>query len=461
MEIRDEVDVLKARLRNEEDEGKVKQLQDRLSSLNSNWEWEGILKKQYGFKENEMNGILHNPKPYMVKTVGGKIVGGPGDVNNYVRKCHYTSMKNAVNILKGGEFWASKDGTWGAGFYICQYLPDDTNARDMLCMNSFGNVYNARYEMPEWKFRRDSGCCDVGIILCVPQSIVRVNNERTRRDERIVEKIGNSPDDTVTFSLESKDLVKEGEVIEIRNTRHFRDVLQKNKHTLIVIKFGASWCGPSNVMTEVFKKLAKKYRSCVFVYVDVDEIDLIAEEYSVSAMPTFVFLKKKNKPLTSSRIQGAYTEKLIKTVEKLANEHSGCAFPGLGYSLTGATEKKTDTCSQYRTVWADKSFVDKLMKPKRQNTQPVKQDPAASAKERRSRMNSMPNPHSGRHNVNKPAYGRAKPTLDLRAERRAMRNTWKCAKCNHLHRVQDLNEIDYFICDRCSHFHERGEVKPR
>jgi len=75
-------------------------------------------------------------------------------------------------------------------------------------------------------------------------------------------------------------------------------------------------------MMEVFKKLANRYRSCVFLYVDVDEIDLVAEEYAVYAMPNFVFLKRKNIPLKGSRVKGLRTEEPVKNIEKLAYEHS-------------------------------------------------------------------------------------------------------------------------------------------
>merc|ERR1719193_1957001 len=112
------------------------------------------------------------------------------------------------------------------------------------------------------------------------------------------------------------------------------------------------------MMEEVFSKLAKKYRNCAFLRVDVDDVSLVAEEYSISVMPTFVFLKKKNIPAKEWQIKGAYSEKLIKTVEQLAKEHAKCLFPGQGHSLTGKSSDTADaSCPQYPNVWADKNFV--------------------------------------------------------------------------------------------------------
>jgi len=480
-ELRDlcqEVDILKAQLSHNQDQEYDKQLLNSLNRLNRNWKWEDILINQYAFKVNKMNGILYNPKPYMIKSVGGKKII-QGDVKKHVLKCHYTTMECAVSILTGEEFWASKAGSWGPGFYISQYLPSESNGRDNICINSFGSRQNKEYKMPEWKYRRDSGCCDVGIMLCVPATIVLSHNEMTYDNNRIVEKIGDSPEDTVIFSLESKDLVKEGEVIDVKNTMQFKNILKNNKHTLIIIKFGAAWCGPSNRMQEVFKKLAKKYRSCVFLHVDVDEVELVAEEYSVSAMPTFVFLKRKNIPLPKSRIQGAYFEKLVKTIEDLSNEYSSCVFPGEGHSLI---EKKSSDISEQggrhnRNIWANETFVQKKLgqnKPQKElhSTKNIDNSPkresrlnlAALNSERRKRQQkAMISPsadpeYKGRRPKNQ-GYQRQRKEVDLAADRRSRKNSWKCPICRDVYPVKDLKGMDFFVCLKCEKCFERKDLE--
>jgi len=158
--------------------------------------------------------------------------------------------------------------------------------------------------------------------------------------------------------------MKDGEVIDIQNTKHFQDTLKKNRHTLIVINFSASWCGPSKMMEEVYSRLAKKYRACVFLHVDTDHVCLVAEDYSISKLPTFVFLKKNNKPAKEWRITGAHSDQLVSSVEKLAKECSGKLFPGQGYSMTCRDRDVGGRCYGYVHIWGDENFVQSKLKTK-------------------------------------------------------------------------------------------------
>lgn len=67
---------------------------------------------------------------------------------------------------------------------------------------------------------------------------------------------------------------------------------EEEKDTLIVIDFHAQWCGPCKAIASDVAGLREKYDNKIIVLkVDVDDSDDLAEEYEVSAMPTFVFLK--------------------------------------------------------------------------------------------------------------------------------------------------------------------------
>ena len=58
-----------------------------------------------------------------------------------------------------------------------------------------------------------------------------------------------------------------------------------------VIDFYATWCGPCKAISPFFEKLKGEYSDKVnFVSIDVDQDTETAMKYSVSAMPTFVFL---------------------------------------------------------------------------------------------------------------------------------------------------------------------------
>lgn len=84
-----------------------------------------------------------------------------------------------------------------------------------------------------------------------------------------------------------------------------------------VIDFYATWCGPCKAISPVFEKLKGEYSDKVnFVSIDVDQDTETAMKYSVSAMPTFVFLDADGNEI--KRIVGADPEGLSSAVEDLA-----------------------------------------------------------------------------------------------------------------------------------------------
>jgi thioredoxin 1 len=63
----------------------------------------------------------------------------------------------------------------------------------------------------------------------------------------------------------------------------------------VVIDIYATWCGPCKMMGPVFDELSKeledKYK---FVKINIDEERDLAIQYSVSSIPTFLFMKNGN-----------------------------------------------------------------------------------------------------------------------------------------------------------------------
>ncbi|XP_076902058.1 thioredoxin H1-like [Bidens hawaiensis] len=86
---------------------------------------------------------------------------------------------------------------------------------------------------------------------------------------------------------------EEGVVFGVHNPDQWKEQLEKHKGSqkLVVVDFTASWCGPCRVIAPILADFAKKMPHVAFLKVDIDEVESVAQEYSIEAMPTFLFFK--------------------------------------------------------------------------------------------------------------------------------------------------------------------------
>lgn len=83
--------------------------------------------------------------------------------------------------------------------------------------------------------------------------------------------------------------------------------------SLVVIDFSATWCGPCKAIAPIFAELAQDTTGVYFMKVDVDENPDTAAKYSVSAMPTFLFIKNGE---VVDRLMGANPGRLGELIEQ-------------------------------------------------------------------------------------------------------------------------------------------------
>lgn len=75
---------------------------------------------------------------------------------------------------------------------------------------------------------------------------------------------------------------------------HFTDqnFIEETHAGFAVVDFYADWCGPCKMMMPVFEEVAEEYKGKVKIgKMNVDESPKTPGEFSVSGIPTIVFLK--------------------------------------------------------------------------------------------------------------------------------------------------------------------------
>jgi len=78
-------------------------------------------------------------------------------------------------------------------------------------------------------------------------------------------------------------------VQRVEDLQQFSCLLSSAEDQLIVVDFYAKWCAPCKAIAPKLALMAEELKAhCVFLKVDVDEAEDVAEKYKVKEMPTFL-----------------------------------------------------------------------------------------------------------------------------------------------------------------------------
>lgn len=93
---------------------------------------------------------------------------------------------------------------------------------------------------------------------------------------------------------------------------NFKEVLANN--TLVVVDFGAAWCGPCKSLAPIIDKIANAYEGRAAVgKVDIEESTEITEEYAIRSVPTILFFKN-GEMVQGKKVVGATSEAKITAI---------------------------------------------------------------------------------------------------------------------------------------------------
>ena len=73
----------------------------------------------------------------------------------------------------------------------------------------------------------------------------------------------------------------------------------------IILDFHATWCGPCKMLAPHLQAIQNKYKGKLVIYrIDVDKEPVLAQRFSIQAMPTMIFMGNK----TSFKSELGYQE---------------------------------------------------------------------------------------------------------------------------------------------------------
>ena len=73
------------------------------------------------------------------------------------------------------------------------------------------------------------------------------------------------------------------------NDIEYKELIKKDNK--VVIDCYASWCGPCKMLSPIIDSLADEYKDIEFYKVNVDDAEIITEEFNIMSIPTLLIFE--------------------------------------------------------------------------------------------------------------------------------------------------------------------------
>jgi len=125
--------------------------------------------------------------------------------------------------------------------------------------------------------------------------------------------------DLEAAKMKGKQLIDEADKKTLKNakkihsTEEYKEIFDQAEDKLIVVNFYAVWCGPCKTIAPAFSDYSEQYPQALFLKLDVDEFQEIANEVSLRSLPTFQLYKNGKRV---ENLEGAEKKNLEDAIKK-------------------------------------------------------------------------------------------------------------------------------------------------
>src|ERR1700722_1037039 len=85
---------------------------------------------------------------------------------------------------------------------------------------------------------------------------------------------------------------KSGKVNHIRSESDYQEAIKSGN---VIVDFYGEWCGPCKRLSPLLAELAKEFSNVIFIKVDADALQGVANQNNIRGLPTLIFFKNGQK----------------------------------------------------------------------------------------------------------------------------------------------------------------------